>query len=169
MEGRKQGPVRLAEQTQLPCWVILISHFQCWGGDEERTCPSPPCFYIWYHQWCQIAKNPLHSQQWSWVTVSKQHRQPPDWVHLQKSLRKAAKTRACTKAAYFQFPSAGAISHLQKQFHRHYCILYVLTFSAVLSSQYKEGLKLQRWGGPAKQSTHLHVTQPTQGSVFSEV
>lgn len=37
-------------------------------------------------------------------------------------------------------------------------LLEVLTFSATLSSKYKIGLKLQRWGASLKQRNHLHLS-----------
>lgn len=45
--------------------------------------------------------------------------------------------------------------------------LEVLTFSAILSSKYKLGLKLQRWGSSVKQRNHLHLTGVIQSSSLS--
>lgn len=45
--------------------------------------------------------------------------------------------------------------------------LEVLPFSAILSSKYKIGLKLQRWGSSVKQRNHLHLTGVIQSSSLS--
>lgn len=47
--------------------------------------------------------------------------------------------------------------------------LEVLTFSAILSSKYRIGLKLQRWGGSVKQRNNLHLTGVTQSSGLSKL
>lgn len=46
--------------------------------------------------------------------------------------------------------------------------LEVLTFPAILSSKYRIGLKLQRWGGSVKQRNNLHLTGIIQSSGLSK-
>lgn len=151
--------------------MLHPSHFHCWGGDWERKYPSPSCFHIWYTGDSKIAKNPFPSHHGSWMTTRKQYRELTALKSASteqaargrgrkehKKPEESSKDLSLHKGIFFGLISW---SHLSSTKATLQALLQPVSFNFLCNSfDYKEGLKLQGWGGSVKESTRLQQLSP---------